>query len=122
MNVAELQSYCLQKKSAIMEFPFDDVTMVIKVGNKMFILISTDKDPITINLKCDPFLADSLRASYQAITPGYHMNKRHWNTVLMDKSIPDKMIKEMIDDSYDLVYAKLSMKEKENIQQGRKLV
>jgi len=122
MNVAELQSYCLQKKSAIMEFPFDDVTMVIKVGNKMFILISTDKDPITINLKCDPFLADSLRASYQAITPGYHMNKRHWNTVLMDKSIPDKMIKEMIDDSYDLVYAKLSMKEKENVQQGRKLV
>ncbi len=82
MNVVELQSYCMLKKGTNTEFPFDDVTMVIKVGSKLFILISIDKDPISINLKCDPFLAESLRENNQAISPGYHMNKMHWNTVI----------------------------------------
>ncbi len=119
MNLEELRSYCLQKKGASIDFPFDDVTMVIKVGGKMFILISIDSDPLWINLKCDPFNAEGLRERYNAVTPGYHMNKRHWNTVSMDKTTPDGIIKEMIDDSYDLVFSKLSKKNKELIMQSK---
>ena len=115
MNLEELRSYCLQKKGALVDFPFDDVTMVIKVGGKMFILIAIDNDPLWINLKCDPFNAEGLRERYKAVTPGYHMNKRHWNTVILDNSIPDDTIKKMIDDSYELVFSKLSKKSKEQI-------
>ena len=119
MNLEELRAYCLQKKGALVDFPFDDVTMVIKVGGKMFILLAIDNDPLWINLKCDPFNAEELRERYEAVSPGYHMNKRHWNTVSMDKTIPDNIIKKMIDDSYELVFSKLSKKNKELIMQSK---
>ena len=119
MNLEELRSYCLQKKGALVDFPFDDVTMVIKVDGKMFILIAIDNDPLWINLKCDPYNAEALRERYNAVTPGYHMNKRHWNTVSMDNTIPDDIIKEMVDDSYELVFSKLSKKNKELIMQSK---
>ncbi len=119
MNLEEIRAYCLQKKGASIDFPFDDVTMVIKVGDKMFILIAIENDPIRINLKCDPFNAEGLRERYNAVTPGYHMNKKHWNTVSMDNTIPDDIIKEMIDDSYDLVFSKLSKNNKLIIMQSK---
>lgn len=115
MNLEEIRTYCLQKKGASIDFPFDDVTMVIKVGGKMFILIAIEKEPLSINLKCDPFIADGLRERYNAVIPGYHMNKNHWNTVIMDNTISDDIIKEMIDDSYDLVFSNLSKKNKQKI-------
>ncbi|MCK5050788.1 MAG: MmcQ/YjbR family DNA-binding protein [Candidatus Cloacimonetes bacterium] len=116
MNLEELKAYCLQKKGASIDFPFDDVTMVIKVGGKMFILIAIDNDPLRINLKCDPYIAEGLRERYNAVIPGYHMNKIHWNTVIIDNTISDKIIKDMIDDSYELVFSKLSKKNKELIK------
>ncbi|MDA3813081.1 MAG: MmcQ/YjbR family DNA-binding protein [Candidatus Cloacimonetes bacterium] len=115
MKLDELRNYCLEKKAATDDFPFDDVTMVIKVGDKMFALIAIDNDPLSINLKCDPLIAEGLREKYNSVTPGYHMNKKHWNTVIMDNTIPQKIIKGMIDDSYDLVLSKLSKKNRNTI-------
>ena len=119
MNLEELRIYFLQKKGAFIDFPFDDVTMVIKISNKMFALIAVDKDPLSINLKCDPFIAEGLRDRYKSVIPGYHMNKKHWNTVVMDNTIPDDIIKRMIDDSYDLVFSKLSKKNKESVMNNK---
>jgi len=93
----------MSKPGAIEDFPFDTVTLVAKVGGKMFALISTNAKPLSMNLKCDPARAVILRELYPAILPGYHMNKQHWNTLLLDDSIPDTEILSMIDDSYALV-------------------
>lgn len=103
MNFNTLRSYLMEKSGAVEEFPFDAVTLVIKVGGKMFALVGTNDDPLRLNLKCDPAKAEILRELYPAIIPGYHMNKRHWNTVILDGSIPDAEILSMIDDSYALV-------------------
>ncbi|MDO9576282.1 MAG: MmcQ/YjbR family DNA-binding protein [Candidatus Cloacimonadales bacterium] len=115
MNLKQLRKYFALKPGAYEDFPFDDVTMVIKVGNKMFALIGLDAEPLCINLKCDPMLAVELRQLYPAVIPGYHMNKTHWNTVILDGSIPEKIIKKMIDDSYDLVFKSLTKKVREKI-------
>ena len=103
MNFDRLHAYLMQKTAAVEEFPFDSVTLVIKVSGKMFALVGTNDDPLRINLKCDPGKAEILRELNPAIIPGYHMNKRHWNTVLLDGSIPDAEIYAMIDESYQLV-------------------
>ncbi len=103
MNFETLRTYLLAKPAAVEEFPFDDVTLVIKVCNKMFALVGINNDPLRINLKCDPDKAEVLREQHRVIVPGYHMNKRHWNTVVLDGSLPDADILAMIDDSYDLV-------------------
>ena len=103
MTFSELRSYLLGKPGAVETFPFDAVTLVAKVGNKMFALVGTDDDPLRLNLKCDPVKAEILREYYPAVLPGYHMNKRHWNTVVLDSSIDDKEIWAMIDDSYALI-------------------
>lgn len=103
MNFDRLHAYLMQKPAAVEEFPFDSVTLVIKVSGKMFALIGTNDDPLRINLKCDPAKAEILRELNPAIIPGYHMNKRHWNTVLLDGSLPDAEIFAMIDESYQLV-------------------
>ena len=115
MTFQKLQNYLLSKKGAREDFPFDINTLVIKVGPKMFALISLENDPLTINLKCDPEHAEALRAIYPAVRPGDHMNKRHWNTVLLDGSIPDEVIYEMIDESYDLVVMSLTRAEREGL-------
>ena len=103
-----LKSYLLAKPGAVEEFPFDTVTLVIKVGGRMFALVGINDDPLRLNLKCDPGKAEILREIYPAILPGYHMNKRHWNTVILDGSIADTVIQSMIDDSYNLVVQGLS--------------
>jgi predicted DNA-binding protein (MmcQ/YjbR family) len=115
IDYATLRAYCGGKKGAQETFPFDQSTLVFKVMNKMFALMAHEPregEPLTINLKCDPALAEILRSTYTAIRPGYHMDKRHWNTVTIDGSIPDDEIYRMIDDSYALVVAGLTRKER----------
>jgi predicted DNA-binding protein (MmcQ/YjbR family) len=102
MNIEELRNYCLSKKAVTESFPFDESTLVFKVMGKIFAL--TDLyDEFTVNLKCDPEKAIELREQYPCVTPGYHMDKKHWNTVRIDGSVADTMIREWVDHSYDMV-------------------
>lgn len=111
MNIESFRSYCLSKKGVTEEFPFGENTLVYKVIGKMFSL--TDLELFdSINLKCDPENGVQLREQYASVLPGYHMNKRHWITVLMDGSIPDKLIKQWIDHSYELVTASFTKSQK----------
>ena len=104
MNLETIRTYCLKKEGKIAEeFPFDEYTLVFKVKGKIFVLVSTDAHPPTVNLKCDPERAVELREQYSAVVPGYHMNKKHWNTVTLDGTIPSREVFAMIDHSYDLV-------------------
>lgn len=103
MDFATLRSYLLAKAGALEDFPFDDKTLVLKVGGKMFALLGLNEEPLRVNLKCDPLKAEVLRQRYPAVLPGYHMNKRHWNTVVLDGSVPEEEVLAMIDDSYELV-------------------
>jgi predicted DNA-binding protein (MmcQ/YjbR family) len=105
MNVDEIREYCLAKEQVEECLPFDEVTLVFKVKGKMFLLVSLDADPVQFNVKCDPERALALREEYECIQPGYHMNKQHWNTVIVDRSLGRKMLKEQIDHSYSLVAA-----------------
>jgi predicted DNA-binding protein (MmcQ/YjbR family) len=89
------------------EFPFGDEVSVFKVGGKMFALCPLDGEPLQLSVKCEPDLAVQLRATYPAIGPGYHLNKRHWNTITLDGSLPDQMVTDLLGDSYDLVVASL---------------
>jgi len=107
MNAESFRAYCLGKKAATEGSPFGPDNIVFKVKAKMFALLALDEVPPRVNLKCDPDLAEGLRAAHEAIIPGYHLNKRHWNTVILDGSLPERMVVEMIEDSYDLVVAKL---------------
>ncbi len=102
MNIETFRVYCLGKKGVTEEFPFDENTLVMKVMGKMFAAVDVN-DFESINLKADPEKAVEWREQYPAVQPGYHMNKKHWNTVLMDGSLPDKLIREWIDHSYNLV-------------------
>ncbi len=111
MNIEELREYCLSKKGVSEGFPFDDVTLVFKVLDKMFALTSLDKE-FSVNLKCDPDRAVELREEYNSVLPGYHMSKKHWNTITMDGTISDRLIKEWIDDSYSLIVSKFTKKQK----------
>ncbi len=106
MNIEVYRDYCLQKPGVTEEFPFDENTLVFKVRGKMFALTDVDQF-ISINLKCDPQRAIELREQYPGIQPGYHMNKKHWNTIETDGSVGDKLLFELIDHSYDLVVAGL---------------
>ncbi len=106
MNIEEFREYCLKKKGVTEELPFGETTLVFKVMGKMFALTNLDGD-FTVNLKCDPDLAIEMRERYPAVIPGYHMNKKHWNTIIIDGSIAQKLICEWIDHSYNLVVAQL---------------
>lgn len=110
MNVEELRDYCIAKKGVEESFPFDNETLVFKVMGKIFLLSGITSQPTQFNVKCDPEKAIELRAKYSCILPGYHMNKQHWNTVICDGSVHDKLIKEWIDDSYFLIVGSLSKK------------
>ena len=107
MNIEQIREYCLKKKGVIEEFPFDEETLVFKVMGKIFLLASLESIPLQINLKCDPEKAIELREEYEAVQPGYHMNKTHWNTIILDGTVPAKKIFEWIDDSYNLVVSGL---------------
>jgi predicted DNA-binding protein (MmcQ/YjbR family) len=108
MNIEVYRNYCLNKKGVTESFPFGDKVLVHKVIGKMFALTDIDEF-VSINLKCDPILAIEYRETYAGVTPGYHMNKKLWNTVAVDGSIPDNLIYQWIDDSYNLVVARLPL-------------
>lgn len=108
MDLAKFREYCLTKPNATEGTPFGPDTLVFKVGGKMFALASLDEVPATANLKCDPDLALELRDRYEQVRPGYHMNKKHWNTIDIEAGIPDGELRKMIDHSYDLVVRGLS--------------
>ncbi len=112
MNIEEFRDYCLAKPAVSETFPFDEVTLVFKVAGKMFALTSLDKE-FSINLKCNPERAIELREEYPAIQPGYHMNKMHWNTVYVDGSMKDDLLRELIDHSYELIVKSLTKKVRE---------
>lgn len=114
MDIESFRSYCLAKSGTTEGFPFDENTLVIKVGNKMFTAFDVDHFE-SVNLKCKPDYATELRTNYDGIIPGYHMNKKHWNTVLMDGSVPDKLIYELIDLSYELVIKGMTKKQREEL-------
>jgi predicted DNA-binding protein (MmcQ/YjbR family) len=107
MTPAALRRRCLALPGATEEFPFDAENSVFKVAGKIFAISRLDGRPLRVSVKCDPGLAEQLRAGYPAITPGYHLNKRHWNTIVLDGSVPDAMVRDMIEDSYDLVVSAL---------------
>src|SRR5213593_4112286 len=108
MDLANFREYCLSKPNATESTPFGPDTLVFKVGGKMFALASLDEVPARVNLKCDPDLALELRDRYEQVRPGYHMNKRHWNTVEIESRIPGVELRKMIDHSYELIAKKLS--------------
>ncbi|MCX5140166.1 MmcQ/YjbR family DNA-binding protein [Streptomyces sp. NBC_00338] len=111
MNPEELKAFCLEFNASAEEFPFGPETSVFKVLGKVFALTALDGQPLTVNLKCDPDAAVRLREEYEAVVPGWHMNKRHWNTVTVS-GVPDARLRELIEDSYDLVVAGLPRAER----------
>jgi predicted DNA-binding protein (MmcQ/YjbR family) len=113
MNLETFYEYCLSKKGVTEHFPFDEETLVFKVGGKMFALSSLnqwEKATPSVNLKCNPEYAEELRAQYDDIKPGWHMSKIHWNTIEINRDVPDSLIKELIDHSYELVFKSLTKK------------
>ena len=115
MDIESLRDYCLAKKEVEEGFPFGETTLVFKVRGKIFLLAGLDNPTLQFNVKCDPEKAIEWREQYPAVQPGYHMNKKMWNTVIMDGSIHSKIIKEMIDDSYVLVVKSLPKKLQEGL-------
>lgn len=114
MNIEEIRTYCLSKKAVTESFPFDETTLVMKVAGKMFLL--TDLvDDLAINVKCSPDLVPALRQQYSAVQPGYHMNKKHWNTVRIDGTVPRELIFKWIDDSYNLVVKGLTKQQRQQL-------
>jgi predicted DNA-binding protein (MmcQ/YjbR family) len=107
VNPAELRDHCLSFTGAEETFPFGPATSVFKVAGKMFALSQLGADSLRVSVKCEPQLAEALRGAHAAVLPGYHLNKRHWNTVIIDGSLPDDAVRDMIEDSYDLVVSKL---------------
>ncbi len=107
MDAEQLRDLCLAFRGSEETFPFGFATSVFKVAGKMFALSRLRAEPLSVSLKCEPLLAEQLRAAHPAILGGYHLNKRHWNTVVLDGTIPEAMISDMIEDSYDLVVSSL---------------
>ncbi len=108
MTAGALRRWCLAQAGSTEEFPFGERVSVFKVAGKMFALSMLEGRPLEVSVKCDPEIAESLRASYEAIRPGYHLNKRHWVTITLDGSLVDRTVRELIQDSYDLVVSGLS--------------
>ena len=109
MNIEELREYCLLKPAVTEGFPFDDETLVFKVMDKMFLLTNINKE-LSMNVKCDPEKAIELREQYSSVLPGYHMNKKYWNTVLIDGSVSNEQLQKWIDHSYEQVVVKMTKK------------
>lgn len=116
MHIESFREYCLAKKGVTEGFPFGETVLVFKVAGKMFALASLDSDPFQVNLKCDPERAIELREEYEDIIPGYHMNKQHWNSVIIGSGhLPDRLVRELIDHSYMLIVDSLSKKQRETL-------
>jgi predicted DNA-binding protein (MmcQ/YjbR family) len=116
MNIEELRNYCITKKAVEESLPFGPDTLVFKVAGKIFLLAGLDSRPLQFNVKCDPEKAIALREQHSNVLPGYHMNKKHWNTVIADESASDKLLKEWIDHSYNIVVKGLTKKERESLK------
>lgn len=116
MNIETIIEYCLSKKGAAEDFPFDEETLVFKVGGKMFALIPLEKIPLQINLKCDPEKTIELREEFKDVQPGWHMSKKYWNTILLDGNIRWNDLKDWIDHSYDEVIKGLKKSERDKIK------
>lgn len=112
MNFHEVDTYLLSKKGVTFDYPFDEVVRVYRIAEKIFALF-VNEEPLRINLKCDPLYALELRSIYSSITAGYHMNKKHWNTITLNQDVDDNLLKELIDHSYELIYNKLPKRQKE---------
>ena len=115
MDAAGLRACCLGFGGAVVDFPFGPETSVFKVGGKMFALGRLERAPLEVSVKCEPELARDLRESYAAIRPGWHLNKRHWNTVTLDGSLDDQLVCDLVEDSYDLVVAALPRRVREQL-------
>ena len=113
MNIEEFYTYCLAKKGVEETFPFDEKTLVFKVMGKMFALTGLDKEEFVVNLKCDPEYAIELREEYEDIWAGWHMSKKHWNTVRFEGGLSEELLAKLIDHSYDLVVKKLKKADRE---------
>jgi predicted DNA-binding protein (MmcQ/YjbR family) len=116
MEYEKLEHFLLRHKGALKEFPFGPEAAVFKVAGKMFALIAWTEEPLRINLKCEPDEADFLRTRFSAIVPGYHMNKKHWNTITLDGSIPEDLLLDFIDASYSLVVKGLTRAERQKLE------
>ncbi|MEK0317192.1 MmcQ/YjbR family DNA-binding protein [Cohnella sp. 56] len=116
MDIKSIIKYILTQKGAYKDYPFGDEPLVLKVAGKMFALVDERGEPPSVSLKCDPVLAESLRQQYEAVIPGYHLNKTHWNTVRLDGTVPDADLKAMIDHSYEAVVSKLKKAEREALE------
>ena len=110
VDSAALRDHCLSFRGTEQTFPFGPETSAFKVAGKIYALARLDAEPLTVSVKCDPGLAEQLRAAHPQIVPGYHLNKRHWNTVLIDGTLSDAMLEDLVEDSYDLVVSSLSLK------------
>ena len=115
MDIELLRDYCLQKANTTEELPFGPDVVVFKVKGKAFVLMPLDTEEIQFNVKCDPDWAVELREEYACVKPGYHMNKKHWNTILVDGTLNTKQLKQMIDHSYELVVNSLPKKQKDKL-------
>ena len=118
LSLETLKKYCASKKGVTECYPFDDETLVFKIGSKMFALTNINEPILQVNLKCDPFMSEDLRRDFHAIIPGYHMNKKHWNTIILDGSISDEKILFLVDLSFELVYRGLKKSEKRELQEA----
>ena len=121
MDLEKFREYCLSKIAATESMPFGEGVLVFKIAGKMFALAALDEIPATVNLKCDPDLALALRDQYEQVQPGYHMNKKHWNTVEIDSGIPDAELRKMIDHSYKVVVRLLPKKAREKLERPRRM-
>lgn len=119
MDILQFRNYCLSFSGAAEDLPFDENTLCFKVLGKIFTICDIERFE-SINLKCDPVKAIELRESYPEVVPGYHMNKKHWNTVKMQSNLPDDLIREWITDSYNLVVAKLPKRDQEKLKRESK--
>src|ERR687890_29834 len=116
MNARELRDWCLGHEGAFEDFPFTAEHSVFKVRGKVFALSALDGEPLEVSVKCEPDLAVELRNSYAAIRPGYHLNKRHWNTITLDGSLPDQLVRDLVEDSYDLIVSALPKRVQRELQ------
>jgi predicted DNA-binding protein (MmcQ/YjbR family) len=115
MDIESLRDYCLSKPAAEETLPFGPDTLVYKVGGKIFLLCGMNSERLQFNVKCEPEKAIELRERYDCVQPGYHMNKKHWNTIVVDGSAPNSLLKEWIDDSYELIVKSLPAKAREQL-------
>jgi len=115
MNIEQFREYCLSKKGVTEDFPFDEVTLCLRVGGKIFAITGLDSEHFTVNLKCDPDFALELREQHPEVQPGWHMNKKHWNTVDFEGALDERLLRQLIDHSYEMVVKSLKKAEREEL-------